>query len=247
VAFSNGDGTFTVTNDAIADFAVYATQASPGLMNRPVELLAADFNGDGKTDLALTGGWIPNANQAWNTIPVAFSNGDGTFRVTNTVVASFPLYATQAGVVAVTGDFNGDGLGDIALTGGTGWNTVPVAFSNGDGSFRVTNLEVANFPVYATQGAQVVAADFNGDGKSDLALTGGGIPGECTPWNTLPVAFSNGDGTFDVTNDPISVFGTYAVQSGPIAVSGSQARPEIRRSICTLIADPPCPSCCPYN
>jgi hypothetical protein len=39
----------------------------------------------------------------------------------------------------VTGDFDHDGKWDIALTGGDGWNTVPVAFSNNDGTFRVTN------------------------------------------------------------------------------------------------------------
>jgi hypothetical protein len=245
VAFSNGDGTFRVTNARVPDFAAYATQGTSGW---PAQMVATDIDGDGRTDLALVGGLIPGTTQPWNTVPVAFSNGDGTFRVTSLPLANFPVYAAQQGALAVAGDFNGDGRGDIALSGGKGWNTVPVAFSNGDGTFRVTNTNVASFPVFATQGAQVLAGDYNGDGLADLALTGGGIPGACAPWNTLPVAFSNGDGSFRVTNAPISVFGDYAVQAGPKAVSASEGRPEVRKPVCDdILLDPPCPSCCPYQ
>jgi hypothetical protein len=222
VAFSNGNGTFAVTNDAISEFSTYAVQGG-------AEALVGDFNGDGLADLALTGGHIPSSGAPWNTIPVAFSNGNGTFRVTNDAVSGFPVYATQTSTKPVVGDFNNDGLDDIALAGGPGWNTIPVAFSNGDGTFRVTNTYNASFPVYAVQqGAQLVAADFNGDGRSDLALTGGEtlepaqpgqIFGSYVPWNTLPVAFSNGDGSFDVTNSAITSFATYATQ-GALAVAG---------------------------
>jgi hypothetical protein len=47
------------------------------------------------------------------------------------------------------GDFNWDGMTDIALVGGSGWKTLPVAFSNGDGGFRVTNEVVPDFPSWA--------------------------------------------------------------------------------------------------
>jgi hypothetical protein len=59
-------------------------------------LVAADFNGDGKADLALTGG------PSWNTVPVAFSNGDGTFRVTDTMEVTFATYAAQTGAQPVS-------------------------------------------------------------------------------------------------------------------------------------------------
>ena len=246
VAFSRGDGTFRITNAPIAGFAAFATQ---GNGTGTTQLVAADFDGDGRTDLALTAGVIPGTSSLWTTMPVAFSNGDGTFRVTNMPVADFPTFATQSGALAVAGDFDGDGRGDVALTGGKGWTSVPVAFSNGDGTFRVTNTSAGSFATYATQGAQVVAGDLDGDGRADLALTGGGIPGACAPWTTMPVAFSNGDGSFRVTNDPIASFGEYAVQSGPFAVSASQARPQVRKLICTLAVtgEVPCPSCCRYK
>lgn len=215
VAFSNGNGTFSVTNKPIAAFATYATQGASAI--------SGDFDGDGRADVALTGGRIPGSGAAWSTIPVAFSNGDGSYRVTNSNVSGFPTYATQTSVAPVVGDFDNDGRDDIALAGGSGWGTLPVAFSNGDGTFRVTNYSIASFEAYAAQGARLLAADFDGDGRSDLALTGGSSPVagsfSGTPWTTLPVAFSNGDGTFRVTNYSIASFGTYATQ-GAHAVAG---------------------------
>jgi len=53
--------------------------------------------------------------------------------------------AAQAGVSILPGDFDNDGRTDIALTGGSGWSTLPIAFSNGDGTFRVTNATVGDF------------------------------------------------------------------------------------------------------
>jgi hypothetical protein len=202
VAFSLGDGTFRITNLGAASFA--ADAQSPG-----VRVVSADFNHDGRSDLALTGG------AGWNTVPVAFSNGDGTFSVTNDPVADFPEDAAL-GALAVAGDFDGDGAGDIALTGVAGWNTIPIAFSNRDGTFRVTNVSAVNFPQWAAApSAQVLAADFDGDGLADLALTGG------VGWTTVPVAFSRGDGSFLITNGPVATIPACATQS--IAVSASAA------------------------
>ena len=40
----------------------------------------------------------------------------------------------------VTGDFNGNGLTDIALVRQTpGWGSIPIAFANGDGTWNITN------------------------------------------------------------------------------------------------------------
>ena len=42
--------------------------------------------------------------------------------------SQFANWAQAPGAVAVAGDFNGDGRGDVALVGPGGWSTVPVAF-----------------------------------------------------------------------------------------------------------------------
>ncbi len=44
------------------------------------------------------------------------------------------------GVRLIPGDFNGNGLTDIALVRQTpGWGSIPVAFANGDGTWNITN------------------------------------------------------------------------------------------------------------
>lgn len=189
VAFSNGDGTFRGTNLSVTGitFTQYAQLAG-------VKPVFGDFNGDGRGDIALVG------NASWTQIPIAYSNGDGSFNAAWSNVSNtyFLYWSSLAGVTAVPGDFNGDGKWDIALTGGAGWSTIPLALS-GAGGFNVTvqgeTSGDTGFPVYATQSnARTVFGDFDGDGNFDIALTGG------ISWNTIPVAFSNGDGTFHGTN-----------------------------------------------
>ncbi|MDP9360628.1 MAG: VCBS repeat-containing protein [Acidobacteriota bacterium] len=202
VAFSNGNGSFTVTNVAIANFASWATTAG-------AKPLAGDFNGDGRTDIALTG------PSGWATLPVAFSNGNGSFNVTNQPIAGFATWAATANAKPLVGDFNGDGKTDVALTGSSGWGTLPVAFSNGNGSFTVTNLSITNFGTWAaTSDARPLVGDFNGDGKTDVALTGP------SGWATLPVAFSNGNGSFNVTNQAITNFAAWAATFNAVPLVG---------------------------
>jgi hypothetical protein len=116
-------------------------------------LLTGDFNGDGMTDLALTG--VPG----WDAIPVAFSTGGGQFNSTALSTPLFPELAATAGVKVVTGDFNGDGKTDLALTGVPEWDSIPVAFSTGGGQFNSTALSTPLFPeLAATARAAEIAA-----------------------------------------------------------------------------------------
>ncbi|MFD7839295.1 trypsin-like serine protease [Streptomyces sp. NPDC059761] len=205
VAMSKGDGTFNVNCNAPGmSWGGWAATAN-------VKVVSGDFNADGKTDLALTGG----AN--WDCLPVAMSKGDGTFSTTcNAPVGGYwGFWASTENVKVVNGDFNGDGKTDMALTGGAGWDCLPVATSKGDGTFNVN----CNAPGMgwgdraATPNAKVVGADLNGDGKTDLALTGG------ANWDCLPVATSKGDGTFSTTcKAPGLSWGSWAATPGVTVV-----------------------------
>jgi hypothetical protein len=181
-AFSYGNGSFSVTNHWIGDFAGWSS-------DREVQHIVGDFNGDGRSDIALTGSpW-------WDTLPVAFSNGNGTYNVTNVYVGEFAGWSAHLEVKRLVGDFNGDGRDDIALTGPSGWASVPVAFSNGDGSFHVTNSYVGSFAAWSAHAeATPLVGDYDGDGRDDVALTGMSF------WTSLPVAFSDGGGGFSVTS-----------------------------------------------
>ncbi len=103
VLLGEGDGTFQ-------PFKPYPTGANPS------SIVAADFNGDGKLDLAVTS--TPLGSSAGNVVSLLLGNGDGTFGTHPTLFgAGYLSYS------AVVGDFNGDGAADLAVANG-GSNTV---------------------------------------------------------------------------------------------------------------------------
>jgi hypothetical protein len=110
----------------------------------------ADLNGDGRLDLVFT------ANEA---VGIALGNGDGTFQSPTYI----PTTAYNSYSVAV-GDFNRDGIPDIAATVNLDGdnNTVAIFIGHGDGTFAP--------PVsYSTTLiSKLTVADLNGDGFPDL-------------------------------------------------------------------------------
>jgi len=140
---SNGDGTFNV--GFFRPWANYGMQAG--------SWLSGDFNGDGNGDLLhLT---ASDYVHAW------LSNGDGTFNVG--FFRPWANYGIQAGSW-LSGDFNGDGKGDLVHL--TASDYVHPWLSNGNGTFSVGFFQT--WPNYGIQAGFWDAGDFDGDGKTDL-------------------------------------------------------------------------------
>ncbi len=116
-------------------------------------------------------------------------------------VALAPHDSVPAGGVVAYGDFNDDGILDVAVGGGTyNQGTISVFLGNGDGTFRkpiTTNLN------YYPWG--LLAADFNGDGKLDLVA--GEEEGDGCGGLVLTFYMGKGDGHFTTGPDPDSVWG----------------------------------------
>jgi hypothetical protein len=81
------------------------------------------------------------------------------------------------------GDFNGDGLLDLAVANYGPSPSVSVLLGNGDGTFQTArNFAAGGYP------RSVAVGDFNGDGVLDLAVA--------NPFANVSVLLGNGDGTF---------------------------------------------------
>jgi hypothetical protein len=157
---------------------------TPGTNPYPQSVAIADFNGDGKLDLAIP---VYSIFTALADANILLGNGDGTF----TAAPAFPASGQNANNAAV-GDFNGDGKPDLAISLPDA-NQVLVVLGNGDGTFT------AETPITANAVFSVVSGEFNGDGKADLAVVAPGA-------ESIQILLGNGDGTF-TPGTPVAIAG----------------------------------------
>ena len=209
IAFAQGDGSWEITNGVTPTFIGSWANTSG------VRVVTGDFNGNGLTDIALV-----RQEAGWGSIPIAFAQGDGSWEITNGVTPTFiGSWANTSGVRVVTGDFNGNGLTDIALVRQeAGWGSIPIAFAQGDGSWEITNGVTPTFigSWANTSGVRVVTGDFNGNGLTDIALVR-----QEAGWGSIPIAFAQGDGSWEITNGVTPTFiGSWANTSGVRVVTG---------------------------
>lgn len=122
------------------------TRSTTKMPYTPFSAVSGDFNGDGKLDIAVSGG----------ALSVLLGNGDGTFQKP-------VIYSSQLGIPIAVGDFNGEGKLDLVV-GGPG-SAVSVFLGNGDGTFQAPLVSpTTEFPTF------VAVGDFNHDHKLDLAI-----------------------------------------------------------------------------
>jgi hypothetical protein len=137
-----------------------------------------DFNNDGKLDVVVVENQYESQN---NAIYLYYGNGDGTFQP--------PIQSSTNGADsnAVVGDFNGDGILDLAVSEAYGCCSFTRIYL---GSAGGTFTEVADNNPPPSE--PIGVGDFNHDGKLDLEILEYDYEGD----TSLGIALGNGDGTF---------------------------------------------------
>lgn len=169
---------------------------------RPYEVVAGDFNGDQKIDLAATNGED-------GTISVYLGQGNGTFAAQTLFpygAAAVPGSSAKASLA--TADLNGDTKLDLVIAEDNDKAIVSL-LGAGDGSFTIRQ-SIATDPL--TNPSNLIIGDFDGDTNVDVAYNEGTTP-------TLHVRFGVGDGTF--TSDSLfPVANTSGFSTGDGLVAG---------------------------
>ncbi|MEV6848427.1 VCBS repeat-containing protein [Actinoplanes sp. NPDC051411] len=169
VFLNKGDGTFLPRTD-------YVAQSLPYFLT--FDVVAADFTGDGKPDLAISGG------NPVGYVQLFANKGDGTLAAP--VVTPMGFGPNQL----VATDLNHDGKSDLITTNNFAAD-VSVRLGNGNGTFKPEHkYEVGPGP----QGLEI--ADANRDHIPDILTGNFGRPKD-----SLSVAYGRGDGTFGKTHE----------------------------------------------
>ncbi len=157
---------------------------------RPANSVLGDFNGDGKLDVAIS-------NIVSNSVSIFVNDGMGGFGPGNNI-----NLGTLPAVGLAIGDFNSDQKLDIVVAQDGAVQNVAVLFGDGAGAFTVTGFSTGSYS------SDVAVADFNLDGKQDLAVTN--TPSGANP-NSVSILLGDGAGHFGAPSN-------FAVGSQPIAV-----------------------------
>jgi hypothetical protein len=149
-----------------------------------IDVIAGDFNGDGKSDLAVT--------QSSGAVSIFAGNGDGTFKTPAS-------YSVAGSVGLAAADFNNDGKTDLAVTNELP-ETVTVLLGQGDGTFP-TGLALYQLPASLSQYAlltpySLAIADLHNSGKADLAV---GVSNLVDGSGNVSIFSGKGDGTFNLS------------------------------------------------
>jgi hypothetical protein len=160
ILLGKGDGTFLTSTP-------YTTTAGQS------SILLVDFDHDGLQDLSVVYSRFTD---------ILLANGDGTFRIGPSIATGFYF------AIVAWADLNQDGNVDYVVSGcdASGKCGAKVAVGNGDGTFQSAHA----IPSYASGRGAISVADYDGDGKLDIAECPSLLPGE------IDVSLGNGDGTF---------------------------------------------------
>jgi Bacterial Ig-like domain (group 3)/FG-GAP-like repeat len=176
-----GDGTFSATP---ALTSTYSSTMAPTTGATDQITNIADLNGDGVPDLVVVVPSFSASTGATTQLQIFPGKGDGTFLTPTPVTVAANVYG-----IPVLADLNGDGKADLAFSteDASSQAGFAVALGNGNGTFGTPTISKLTGGD-ANRSSGLAAADFDGDGKIDLALIeNSGFSG---------IFYGKGDGTF---------------------------------------------------
>ena len=181
-------------------------------------IIAAGLNNDSNLDVVLLhslGCFTPPCTAA-HSITVLLGNGNGTFQHAQEIDVGVLPHAMAAG------DFNGDGIKDLAIGGEN--TELRILLGVGDGTFvlQPIMLLVPGGDIFAACN-DVDVADFNGDGNQDLVVPLGNGRGNA-------IVIGNGNGTFQVIQR-ITVNETFAPLNLAVADYNIEGAEDIARAM----------------
>jgi len=197
-------------NDGYGSFSIQSSYAYDGIARRNLSI--ADFNNDGKTDLAFgiqDSNFVgdPPVAQYRGMFMVLFGNGDASF-------SSSSYWVHEWTDIANTwiGDLNGDGYTDI-VAGNVAEDTFTVYY-NSQGIFQWG----ADFATQHLGGLEF--SDFNTNGYIDIAVFSRGNPWWNSYYAELSLYNNLGSGQFEL-NDTVTLdYWTNNVKAGDIDGDG---------------------------
>lgn len=174
------------------------------------QILTGDFNGDGRADILIPGNLARSDT-------VLYGNGDGTFSS-----ASISGFTASAFNVTAVGDFNHDGLSDLAAVN---YESLDILLGQRSESFAISSILMPSIGTAAP-----AFGDFNGDGKLDMVM--GGII-------TMQIMLGNGDGTFQMGRTLQTGITDYDILNSPRVIVTGDFDGDGNTDIAALISYPP--------
>jgi uncharacterized protein (TIGR03437 family) len=200
----------------------FSTPSVSATQKAPIWMVTADFNGDGKPDLAV-------ANGGTQSVTVSLGNGDGTFRTP----VPYSTGSTCAVNYLAAGDFNNDGKQDLLALCLVGNQTI-VLPGKGDGTFGpaiTTQLPIVTVTGEILLSMQPAVADFDGDNNLDIVLLAGTADTQTNGKSGIDdgavyLLRGRGDGTFQ-TPQPVAAFEGTLATSFAVADFNGDGKPDL--------------------